>query len=181
MSRSFSLVFAMDRHGGIGRGGTLPWRLPGELRHFRDVTMAPPGPNAVIMGRLTWGSLPPKFRPLPGRLNVVLSRVGGKDVATPDGPRWASSLDAALEFASHHAARFVIGGARLISESIAHPDLDGIYVTEIEGTFDCDVALDTKAIRSLESDTWRREISEDQHESGLTYRFVTLRRQATAQ
>lgn len=61
-------------------GGTLPWSIPGDLRYFKELTSrtADPGKqNAVIMGRRTWESLPPKFRPLPGRLNVVLSRNGG--------------------------------------------------------------------------------------------------------
>ncbi len=61
-------------------GGTLPWSIPGDLRYFKELTSrtADPGKqNAVIMGRKTWESLPPKFRPLPGRLNVVLSRNGG--------------------------------------------------------------------------------------------------------
>ena len=64
------LIYARARNGVIGKGGTLPWHLPEDLAHFKRLTMGCP----VIMGRKTWDSLPPKFRPLPGRENVVLTR-----------------------------------------------------------------------------------------------------------
>ena len=82
--RTFQVVVAATKTWGIGAGGALPWRLPGDLRHFRELTArtADPGKlNAVVMGRRTWDSLPPKFRPLPGRVNVVLSRSGGVEGA----------------------------------------------------------------------------------------------------
>ena len=77
--RSVSCVVAATPSGGIGKDGTLPWSLPSDLKHFARVTSdvpagAPAGPrNAVVMGRKTWASIPEKFRPLKGRLNVVLS------------------------------------------------------------------------------------------------------------
>ena len=65
-----NLIFARARNGVIGRNNTLPWHLPEDLAHFKRHTLGCP----VIMGRKTWDSLPPKFRPLPGRLNVVVTR-----------------------------------------------------------------------------------------------------------
>jgi len=64
------LIYARARNGVIGAGGTLPWHLPADLAHFKAITQGCP----VIMGRKTWDSLPPRFRPLPGRRNIVVTR-----------------------------------------------------------------------------------------------------------
>jgi dihydrofolate reductase / thymidylate synthase len=152
--RTYQLVVAAGRAWGIGRGGGLPWRLAGDMAHFKAVTSAvdgasagpssssassPPKRNAVVMGRATWESLPAKARPLPGRLNVVLSRSvtagrGGASgdennapsagaqsapLALPDGVLLAGSLEGALAAlaAPPHADTveriFVIGGAQV--------------------------------------------------------------------
>lgn len=75
------MVAAMSLTNGIGKDGGLPWRLKGEMAYFRNVTSYVPEEekrqgtrNAVIMGRKTWASIPPKFRPLGGRVNIVISR-----------------------------------------------------------------------------------------------------------
>ena len=70
LTMPLNLIFARARNGVIGRNNTLPWHLPEDLAHFKRHTLGCP----VIMGRKTWDSLPPKFRPLPGRLNVVVTR-----------------------------------------------------------------------------------------------------------
>lgn len=76
--KTFSLVVASTQKGGIGLNGNLPWKkIPGDMAFFRKVTSTTTDPtlqNAVIMGRKTWESIPSKFRPLPGRLNVILTR-----------------------------------------------------------------------------------------------------------
>jgi hypothetical protein len=81
-------IVACTRDGGIGKEGTLPWKLPGDMAYFKRVTLdtedVPGARNAVIMGRKTWESIPNSFRPLPGRLNVVLSR-NPKSINLPDG------------------------------------------------------------------------------------------------
>ena len=74
---TFQLVVAATRKLGIGKAGSMPWKLPGDMAYFKEITSrtADPGKqNAVIMGRKTWESIPSKFRPLPGRINVVLTR-----------------------------------------------------------------------------------------------------------
>ncbi len=85
-----ALVAAVARGGVIGRDGGLPWRLPEDLAHFREVTMGHP----VVMGRRTWESLPERFRPLPGRRNVVVTRSSDWNA---EGAERAGSLDEALE------------------------------------------------------------------------------------
>jgi dihydrofolate reductase len=79
------LIAAVTRQNGVGANGTLPWRLPKEMAHFRKATSSLAGAphqesmNAVVMGRKTWQSIPPKFRPLKGRINVVVSRQSGEE------------------------------------------------------------------------------------------------------
>lgn len=89
---SVGLVWAEARGGAIGRGGTMPWHLPEDLAHFKAVTLGAP----VVMGRRTWESLPERFRPLPGRENVVVTR---DPSFAAEGARVAASLEAALALA----------------------------------------------------------------------------------
>ena len=89
-TKPVSIVVACTKEGGIGKGGQLPWKLPGDMAYFKRVTTdtegAPPDVrNAVIMGRKTWESIPQKFRPLPGRLNVVLTRSSASTLGLPEG------------------------------------------------------------------------------------------------
>ncbi|MQM12877.1 hypothetical protein Taro_045794 [Colocasia esculenta] len=85
---------------GIGKDGRLPWKLPSDLRFFKEVTLTTADPlkkNAVIMGRKTWESIPLQHRPLLGRLNVVLTRSGSFDIATAENVIICGSMNSALE------------------------------------------------------------------------------------
>jgi dihydrofolate reductase len=139
----FAIVAALDARGGIGKGGKLPWNLKGDLAHFRVLTLGERSDgkrNAVIMGRRTWESLPPKFRPLPGRFNIVLSRTPGFSMEGSALPGMvASGLGPALlAAASAGGETFVIGGARVFSEAIVHPECNRLYLTRIGKDFGCD-------------------------------------------
>jgi dihydrofolate reductase len=151
------IVAATDSTLGIGRNGTLPWRLKADLAYFARVTtrrstVNSTAKNAVIMGRKTWFSIPPRFRPLRDRINIVLSRntdldlgVDGEDVAMT-----ASSLDDALGKLKLHSSDengvnsgkvFVIGGAEIYKLAIRHPDVCNALLTRVfdEGkSFECD-------------------------------------------
>ena len=123
------LIAAVARNGAIGRNNGLLFQNPADQRHFRQVTMGCP----VVMGRKTWDSLPPRFRPLPGRRNVVVSRNPALSLA---GAEAATSLDAALA-QLHGAPRvFVIGGAELYA--LALPRADTLMLTEIDSDLDGD-------------------------------------------
>ncbi len=140
--RPFSIIVAIDSKQGIGKSGGLVWHVPGDLRHFKDVTSRVKDPakkNAVIMGRKTWDSLPAKFRPLPGRLNVVLSR---SPISLTDA-LVISDFQQALDLLGsdgyrHIESVFVIGGAQIYEAALHHPLCQNLYVTHVKGDFHCD-------------------------------------------
>jgi dihydrofolate reductase len=121
---------ARARNGVIGEGGKLPWRLGADMRRFRALTTGKP----VIMGRKTWESLPDRFRPLPGRLNIVLTRQAEYEAAgAVVCDNFAEALEIALEQAAEDGAEevCVIGGAD--AYALALPRAARIYLTEVEG------------------------------------------------
>jgi len=120
------LVAAVASNGIIGANGTLPWRLPEDLQHFKRITMGHP----VIMGRKTWESLK---GPLPGRDNIVVTRTAGYEAP---GAAVAGSLEAALALCLGEPVVFVIGGRRLFAESL--PFAAGLVMTEIYKDFEGD-------------------------------------------
>ncbi len=142
--KPFSIVVALDEKNGIGKQGGLAWVLPSDLKHFKEVTSAVSDgvkKNAVIMGRKTWDSLPAKFKPLPGRLNIVLSRNVGFYSDLPSGVLLSSSLDDALKilnFKQEVDKVFVIGGSQIYTQALNHPMCETLYVTELKGDFGCD-------------------------------------------
>jgi dihydrofolate reductase len=171
---TFDLVVAADLDGGIGRDNALPWpRLRGDLAHFRQVTSeAPVGRrNAIVMGRRTWQSAEVAGRPLPRRLNVILSR---QAPAVPDGVLVATSLDDAfgqLATISDLAATFVVGGAEIFRVALSDPRLAQIYLTRIEGRFGCDAHLPALGDGWVE-DGW--DGARDAEEAGVRYRIARL-------
>ena len=116
------LIWAEARDGAIGRDGEMPWHLPEDLAHFKASTLGAP----VIMGRRTWESLPERFRPLPGRENLVVTR--DADYAAGGATR-VSSLDAALAALAADTV-WVIGGGELYQAAL--PVADELLVTRIE-------------------------------------------------
>ena len=138
------------RSGAMGVNGGMPWRLSPDLRYFKAMTIGCP----VIMGRGTWDAMPPKFRPLPGRENIVVTR--NPDFVA-DGARSFTSIDAALDYAREWLenqesaskdspkdspkdgpAIWVIGGAAILHEMLANYHADAAYVTQIEAKVDAD-------------------------------------------
>lgn len=165
------LIWAEARGGVIGRDGGMPWHVPEDLAHFREVTTGAP----VIMGRRTWESFPERFRPLPGRRNIVVTT---NDAWADAGAERAASLDHALALAATGPAgsapapeAWVIGGARLFAEAL--PRADVLEVTEL----DLEVADgDTFAPERPGWAVARREPADEWAVSrtGVPYRFLTL-------
>ena len=141
---SLALVVAIDRERGIGKDGGIPWRVPEDVRHFKGLTRrteAPGAENAVIMGRVTWSSIPPKFRPLSGRINIVLSR--RPDLSVPAGVFVASDFERAVQRARAAGAErvFVIGGAAVYAQALGRPGCREVYLTTLDRSFACDTHL----------------------------------------
>ena len=140
-ARTFWIIVAVDDQGGIGKDGKLPWRISSEMAYFKYVTTIATGGkrNAVIMGRNTWESIPRKYRPLENRLNIVLTR--SSVFAQDNDVEHFESLDEALrrlEDDDEIEDIFVIGGAQLYKEAVAHPNCEAIFLTVIKGIYDCD-------------------------------------------
>jgi dihydrofolate reductase len=157
-----SIVVATDDHGGIGLGGTLPWRLPDDLRRFKALTMGKP----IVMGRRTHDSI---GRALPGRHNIVISRQPRLRI---EGCTVVDSLDAALAAAGPVPEVVVIGGADVYR--LALPGAQTLHLTRVHA----DVGADT-FFPALDAADWEEVEREDrpadeQHAHAVSY--LTLRR-----
>uniref|UniRef100_A0A0E0J9U0 Bifunctional dihydrofolate reductase-thymidylate synthase n=1 Tax=Oryza nivara TaxID=4536 RepID=A0A0E0J9U0_ORYNI len=150
LKRSYQVVVSATRDMGIGKDGTLPWKLPGDLKFFKDITVTTSDPskkNAVVMGRKTWESIPLKFRPLPGRLNVILTRSGSFDFATAENVVICGSLDSALQLLATTPycltveKTFIIGGGEILRQSLNAPACEAIHLTDIESSIECDTFI----------------------------------------
>jgi dihydrofolate reductase len=161
------LIAAVARNGTIGVDRRMPWHLPEDLKRFRALTMGHP----VIMGRKTWEALPERFRPLPGRANIVVTRQ--RDYGAP-GATTARDLAGALDQARTAERVYVIGGGELYAAAL--PLADELQLTEI----DADVAGDTRF------PDWPRErfveTARERHRAAppndFNFSFVTYRRRA---
>lgn len=124
-----SLVAAVARGGVIGRDNGIPWRIPEDVARFRELTMGHP----VVMGRRTWDSIPARFRPLPGRRNIVVTR---NRKWYGDGAERVGSLEEALDFLAGAPEVFVIGGAGVYAAAL--PLADELQLTEIDAEIEGD-------------------------------------------
>lgn len=156
------LIWAQDRVGAIGKNNAIPWHVPEDMAHFREVT----GSGTVIMGRRTWESLPAKFRPLPGRRNIVLTRAAGY---AAEGAEVSSDLLAALDFVDRVAT--IIGGGEIYN--LALPHATHLRITEIDMLVD-----GADAFAPPIEDDWEQESATDWQYSrtGTLYRFIDYRR-----
>ena len=153
-----TIVAAIARNGCIGKDGGLPWHLPEDLRHFRDVTMG----KVVVMGRKTWESIPARFQPLAGRTNVVVT--GQASYALPAGVERAGSLEEAL--AAHAGEEVVIGGGgTLYAHAIGRADV--LELTHVHRDVDGDTFFPP-----VDPAVWRESGRDDRD----GFSFVTYRR-----
>ena len=158
---SLSLIVAMDRNRLIGNNNQLPWHMPADLAHFKQVTMGKP----IVMGRKTYESI---GRPLPGRKNIVLSRAG----YSADGVEVVSSICEAVATVADAKEVMIIGGATIYASVL--DVVDRIYLTIIDDEFSGDAWFP-----EFDKELWT-VISEEQFSADdknrYAYRFITYER-----
>lgn len=153
------LIWAEARGGVIGAEGVLPWHVPEDLAHFKEVTLGAP----VVMGRKTWDSLPERFRPLPDRENVVITRQHGW---AAEGARRAATVVEALRGLD---TAWIIGGADIFRQLVQ--DADRLEVTELDLDIDGDAfAPSREGWRLVDDGGW--QVSR----TGVRYRFLGYER-----
>ncbi|MBM7051889.1 dihydrofolate reductase [Rothia sp. ZJ1223] len=183
-------IWAQTENGVIGRDGDMPWYAPEDLAHFKKITGASP----VLMGRVTWESIPPRFRPLPGRLNILVSR-SVASVQQKDGALWVPNLPTAIaegvSRGGHASTLWVMGGASIYEQALALTEVPGILggrLSRVERTvFEGKVSGDAYA--PLLGNEWERAsatdsrtsekgylLGKDGERTELTYRFESWRR-----
>lgn len=176
--RKFSIIIATDTQNGIGRDGKLAWNIPEDMKFFREITSTVKKShrqNAVIMGRKTWESIPEKNRPLPHRLNCILSssytapaeKVAANTYGFPD----MESCQAFIMKRKDLEKVFVIGGSYLYNLVLDEPCLETIYLTQVFGDFNCDVFFS-----DIPSDFKKTFEGEKKTHKDITYQFITYKK-----
>ena len=155
---SLALIAAIAENNCIGKNNQLPWHIPEDLKHFKDVT----ADTVVLMGRKTWESIPEKFRPLPKRINIVISRQ--PNLPLPPGVEVYQSIDAALGAHANDTV-VVIGGAEIYKQTIDRADT--LYITHIQQTVDGDAFFPT-----IDPGLWK-ETEREKHDG---FDFVTYKK-----
>ncbi|XP_055598089.1 dihydrofolate reductase [Uranotaenia lowii] len=179
MMKNFSLIVAVCENGGIGIKGDLPWKLKQELKYFSRMTKKVQNPekrNAIIMGRKTYFGVPESKRPLPDRLNIVLTRDPAAN-QYPDGVMVCTSMQEALseldkgQVANEIENIWIVGGNAVYKEAMESDRCHRIYLTEIKQTFECDAFFPkiTEDFRIVKNDD---DVPEEiQEENGIKYQY----------
>ncbi|KAE8747471.1 hypothetical protein FOCC_FOCC005803 [Frankliniella occidentalis] len=180
MAPRINLIVAACENMGIGVNGNLPWKLKSEMAFFKRMTSDTRDhskKNMVIMGRRTWDSIPSKFRPLPGRVNAILSsKVKTTDV--PEGVLVFSSFDSILKFLQEEnlsnqiETAWVIGGSSVYNLAMNSQFCHRIYLTKILKEFQCDTfmdSIDEKQFFQVADSSLPQGIQE---EDGVTFQYV---------
>ena len=164
--KKFSIISAIDQQLGIGINNQLPWQLKADLKHFSTLTIGQKN-NSVIMGLNTWKSLPEKYRPLPDRLNIVLSKEPFLEL--PNNVLNFQSLDNALKTLEEKKIDeiFIIGGGMLYASTIGHNNCNKLYLTEILKTFNCDTFFP-----EIPTVFKKTQVSDKQEENSIPFRFA---------
>jgi len=131
---TISIIAAVSENGVIGKDNDLPWHLPADMKFFKDTTEG----HHVIMGRKNYLSIPEKYRPLPNRPNVVVTRQGDFKA---EGCIVVNSIEEGIETAKNNgdAEAFIIGGGEIYKQSLELGLVDKMYITRIHADFDGDV------------------------------------------
>ncbi|PQE21652.1 dihydrofolate reductase protein [Rutstroemia sp. NJR-2017a WRK4] len=168
LPRELTLIVAATNKMGIGKAGTLPWTgLKKEMAYFARVTKrADAGKtNTVIMGRKTWESIPPRFRPLKDRTNIIITRSASlSDTPLPPNSHITNSISDALALTAKleesSGRNFIIGGAQIYKEALGRSETKRILLTRILEDFDCDTLFPV-VLGEEGTEGWRRVQGEE--------------------
>ena len=171
-----NLIVAIDENYGIGKENSIPWNLPGDLKHFRDITTSKKR-NVVIMGRKTWESIPVKFRPLKDRINIVITSQK-TDFTVYQNTFSFPSLKVAIQYVQDNYYKlklqdtYIIGGEMIYKDIFQVVHINNIYLTRVYGKFDCEKTfMDKKSFYEKIKEYCLCSVSPFQHENDLYYRF----------
>ncbi len=164
------MILAIDSKDGLWKDGDLAWKISKDMKYFKEVTTGEwDTQNAVVMWRKTWDSIPEKYRPLPGRINAILSRS-----YTPEDDYWTickySSFDSAVDKLSAREDVndiFIIWGAQIYNLALESEALETLYLTRVEWDYDCDVFMDIDFSKFEEESIWEWQESK----KGIKFRF----------
>lgn len=173
--KKVSIIVAWDNRNGIWKNNDLAWDIPGDRKYFKQITTNSLDwkINAVIMGRKTWDSIPEKYKPLPNRINCILSR-DFKFEDTKWDIRKFSSFESALQSLSLDEEIdkiFVIWWWYLYNKVFTNKYLEYIYYTKVSWDFDCDIFID-----EIPSYFKLKESSEEKEENGIKFSFEVYKR-----
>jgi len=175
----YSVIAAVSKNGGIGYKGNLPWKLKKEMEYFNRMTSqvnCEGAQNAVIMGRNTWQSIPDKFRPLKGRINVVISKTLN-DV--PEGvllyPKLTDAVKS-IHLNNNVEKLWVIGGSGIYNEAMKDKNCRYLYITRIDQVFVCDTFFPDFDPKEFEEANESNVPKEIQEENGIKYEFKVFKR-----
>ena len=161
-----SLIVAVAENGGIGKNNDLLWHLPADMKHFKSTTSGHP----IITGRKNYESIPEKFRPLPKRENIVITR--NVDLQYEDHPNLhiVNSIGKAIELGKtmeHNGEIFVIGGGQIYRQSLEADLIDRMYITHVHASFEADTFF-----QEVDLNIWKK-VSEDFYppENGTEFAF----------
>lgn len=144
---NYSLIVAVGNHNEIGKNNDLLWHLPRDMKFFKDTTNG----HIVVMGRKNWESIPEKYRPLRNRENIVLTRNGSY---TADGATVITDFSMIPEAVKDdHKKCFIIGGAEIYKQAIEEGNVNEMYITHVDASFDADTFFP-----AIELANWNSEI-----------------------
>ncbi len=162
--KNIAMIAAIGRRGELGKNNALLWHLPPDMAHFKETTRG----HTVIMGRKTWDSLPPRFRPLPGRRNIVITRQKNWQES---GAESANTAQAAIDLIVENERAFVIGGAQIYQALL--PYAQELILTEIDHEFTADTFFPSWTRGDFDEISRRNEISDNGW--GLSFAAYRLR------
>jgi dihydrofolate reductase len=151
------IIVAVSSNGVIGKENDLPWNLPTDMKHFKSVTSG----HAVLMGRKCWESIPEKYRPLPNRENIVVTR---NPNYVANGANVVHSLEEGInKYKNSNKILFIIGGAEIYNEAFKYAN--GLFITDIHNEVVGDITL-----KGLDLKRWSlQDTSELITENGFEY------------